>query len=203
MRDTPAMLRELKVVAQRPGRSWALPEWPTLLGDKHGWEHTLPSMGQIVIEHCTDAAVIADIHQAAVSVAYRPFFPGSPLPTAAELREEWMSALADPTAVALLATVDGHPAGSILTRADRQFPAGELHALHVLPEEWGHGIGSALHDGALDVLAGAGYDTAWLWVLAANDRARRMYERRGWTPRADIARDYLGVQELRYSRPLP
>jgi GNAT superfamily N-acetyltransferase len=160
-------------------------------------------MGQLVIRHCNDAAVIADIHWATVSVAYRLFFPGRPMPSAGELREEWVSALADPTAVALLATVDGRPAGSVLARADRQFPAGELHALHVLPSQWGHGIGSALHDGALELLAGAGYDTAWLWVIAANDRARRIYERRGWTPRSDIAQDYLGAQELRYSRPLP
>jgi hypothetical protein len=27
-----------------------------------------------------------------------------------------------------------------------------------------------------------------------------MYEHRGWTPCADTIRDYLGVQELRYSR---
>lgn len=90
-----------------------------------------------------------------------------------------------------------------MARADRQFPGGELHALHVLPSMWGHGIGSALHDGALAVLAGAGYDTAWLWVIGANARARRMYERRGWTARAEIAQDYKGVQELRYSRQLP
>jgi hypothetical protein len=63
-------------------------------------------MGRIAIQRCTDAATIAAIHQAAVSVAYRPFFSGSPPPTAAELCREWMSALADPTAVALLATVD-------------------------------------------------------------------------------------------------
>ena len=66
-----------------------------------------------------------------------------------------------------------------------------------------HGIGSALHDGAIDLLAVGGCDTAWLWVLAANDRARRMYEHRGWTSCANTIRDYLGVQELRYSRPLP
>jgi GNAT superfamily N-acetyltransferase len=160
-------------------------------------------MGRIAIQRCTDAATIAAIHQAAVSVAYRPFFSGSPPPTAAELCREWMSALADPTAVALLATVDRRPAGSVLIRADGQACGGELHALHVLPEQWGHGIGSALHDGAIDLLAGGGYDTAWLWVLAANDRARRMYEHRGWTPCADTIRDYLGVQELRYSRLLP
>jgi GNAT superfamily N-acetyltransferase len=93
-------------------------------------------------------------HDNQVSVAYRPFFSGSPPPTAAELCREWMSALADPTAVALLATVDRRPAGSVLIRADRQAYGGELHALHVLPEQWGHGIGSALHDGAIDLLAG-------------------------------------------------
>lgn len=160
-------------------------------------------MGQIAIRHCADASVVAEIHRAAVSAAYRPFFPDSAPPTAAELCEEWAAALADPTAVVLLATVDGHPAGSVMARADRQFPGGELHALHVLPSMWGHGIGSALHDGALAVLAGAGYDTAWLWVIGANARARRMYERRGWTARAEIAQDYKGVQELRYSRQLP
>jgi hypothetical protein len=53
------------------------------------------------------------------------------------------------------------------------------------------------------LLAGGGYATAWFWVLAANDRARRMDERRGWTPSADTIRDYLGVRELRHSRPLP
>jgi GNAT superfamily N-acetyltransferase len=160
-------------------------------------------MGEVIIERCTDAVVCARIHAAAVAVGYRPFFPvDSPPPTADQLAGEWDTRLADPTAVALLATVDGRPAGSVIARADKRFPGGEMAALHVLPEEWGRRIGSALHDAALDQLAGAGYKTAWLWVLAANDRARRMYERRGWTPRTDIVQQYLGVPELRYSRPL-
>jgi GNAT superfamily N-acetyltransferase len=159
-------------------------------------------VGQLVIQHSADAAVMAAIHLAAVSVAYRPFFPGRPAPTTAELDEEWTAALADPTATALLAVVGGHPVGSVLIRADQQFPGGELHGLHVLPAKWGHGIGTALHDGALELLTAAGYDMAWLWEVAANDRARRMYERRGWTARPGIAQDYLGARELRYSRPL-
>ncbi|HEV3381918.1 MAG TPA: GNAT family N-acetyltransferase [Trebonia sp.] len=160
-------------------------------------------MDEVVIQRSADAAVLAEIHAAAVAVAYRPFFPAdSPPPAASQLREEWTSKLADPTAVALLATVDGRPAGMVLARADRRFPGGEMAGLHVLPAQWGKRIGSALHDVALDVLSHAGYDTAWLWVLAANDRARRMYERRGWSPRADIAQNYLGVPELRYLRPL-
>jgi GNAT superfamily N-acetyltransferase len=159
--------------------------------------------GHIEIRTCTDAALIAEIHLAAVEVAYRPFFPGSHPPTAAELHDEWVRALADPTAVALVAIEAGRPAGSVMTRASTHMPAGELHALHVVPAAWGRGIGSRLHDHALELLAGDGYDTACLWVLAANDRARRMYERRGWTARADTARNYRGAQTLAYTRPLP
>lgn len=160
-------------------------------------------MDRLALERCTDAGVLARIHAATVAVAYRPFFPaGSTPPTADELTEEWVSRLADPTAVALLATVDGQPAGSVVARADRRFPGGELAALHVLPSQWGKRIGSVLHDAALDLLTGAGHDMAWLWVLAANDRARRMYERRGWTARPDTMKDYHGARELRYFRPL-
>jgi GNAT superfamily N-acetyltransferase len=161
-------------------------------------------MSEVVIERCADADVIARIHAATVRVAYRSFFPPeSPPPTAAELREQWVSRLADPTAVALLATVAGRPAGAVLTRADARCHGGELAALHVLPVEWGQRIGSRLHDAALATLAATGYPTAWLWVISVNARARRMYERRGWTPRPDISQDYLGVPEIRYSRPLP
>lgn len=160
-------------------------------------------MGQIVIQRGADAAVFAGIHAATVAVAYRPFFPAdSTPPTADQLTGEWVSRLADPTAVALLAIEDGRPVGSVVARADRQLPGGEMAALHVLPTAWGKRIGSALHDAALDLLRGAGHDTAWLWVLAANDRARRMYERRGWIARPDTVKDYLGVPELRYFRSL-
>lgn len=159
-------------------------------------------MAEVVIERCADAGTIAEIHAATVAEAYRPYFPPPP-PTAVDLHEEWAKALSDPTATAFVATVGGRAVGSVLARADRQFPAGELHALHVLPSEWGRGLGSQLHDIALETLAEAGYDTAWLWVIAANDRARRMYERWGWTPHPDITQDYLGVPDIRYSRPLP
>jgi GNAT superfamily N-acetyltransferase len=160
-------------------------------------------MGQVSIERCTDATAIARIHAGTVGVAYRAFFPAeSPPPTAAELCDQWTARLADSTAAALLATVDGRPVGSVLTRADAQFPGGELAALHVLPPEWGQRIGSELHDAALAELAKAGHETAWLWVISANERARRMYERRGWTPRADITQHYLGIPEIRYSHPL-
>ena len=89
-------------------------------------------MGQIAVARCSDALVIAELHAATVSVAYREFFPDSPPPTAASLAEVWASRLTDPTAVALVATRDGRPVGSVLTRADPDFPEGQLAGLHVL-----------------------------------------------------------------------
>jgi GNAT superfamily N-acetyltransferase len=59
------------------------------------------------------------------------------------------------------------------------FSPGWLNALYVLPDEWGTGIGSGLHDEAVEALRRLGPE-ARLWVLEQNARARRFYEQRGW-----------------------
>ncbi len=56
-----------------------------------------------------------------------------------------------------------------------------LEALYVLPHAWGTDVAGRLHDAALQALATAGVGLARLWVLEENARARRFYERRGWT----------------------
>jgi GNAT superfamily N-acetyltransferase len=68
----------------------------------------------------------------------------------------------------------------------------------VLSSEWGKGIGSGLHDAALAVLSEAGYRDAGLWVIAGNDRARRLYERRGWVRCPGVEQQAYGVTEVRY-----
>lgn len=55
-----------------------------------------------------------------------------------------------------------------------------LDALYVVPACWGAGVAPALHDGALEEVAALGATRCHLWVLEANARARRYYERRGW-----------------------
>jgi ribosomal protein S18 acetylase RimI-like enzyme len=156
----------------------------------------------LVIAPCADAGVIAALHHAAVTFAYRGFFPDSPPPTAADLRAIWVTRLADPTAAVLLASRDGQPAGSVMARADPGFGEGQIAGLHVLPSQWGQGVGGALHDAALTVLAAAGHRTAGLWVIAANQRARRMYERRGWVLLPGVEQEDYGVTEVRYRREL-
>ncbi len=51
-------------------------------------------------------------------------------------------------------------------------------------------------------MAGQGYRRATLWVLEANQRARRFYEARGWTPDGTSKIDDRGsfqLHEVRYS----
>jgi GNAT superfamily N-acetyltransferase len=82
---------------------------------------------------------------------------------------------------------------------------GEIGAIYLEPESIGHGIGRLLMDGAVAGLAGFGYADATLWVLDANLRARKFYERAGWAPDGavltDDSRGFL-IRELRYRRPL-
>lgn len=59
---------------------------------------------------------------------------------------------------------------------------GELYALYVHPERIGTGAGRALMEAALNVGRRRGHPELTLWVLADNTRARRFYEKAGFTP---------------------
>ena len=78
----------------------------------------------------------------------------------------------------------------------------ELYALYVRPDWWSTGTGRALMERVLARTSGTGYLFITLWVLRDNRRARRFYERAGFT--SDGATNVLdrlgGVTELRYRR---
>jgi ribosomal protein S18 acetylase RimI-like enzyme len=57
-----------------------------------------------------------------------------------------------------------------------------IAAVFVNPAYWGQGIGGRVIDALLDEAAERGYTTAQLWTAAGNDRALRLYERRGFAP---------------------
>jgi len=58
---------------------------------------------------------------------------------------------------------------------------GELYTLYVDPSAWGGGLGLALLEEAVGELERGGFARATLWALHSNARARRFYERHGWT----------------------
>jgi GNAT superfamily N-acetyltransferase len=82
---------------------------------------------------------------------------------------------------------------------------GELQSLYVVPAEWGSGAGGRLHEAALDGMRALGARHATLWVVEANTRARRFYERQGWEPDGETKQTKLSdldLTELRYRRVL-
>jgi GNAT superfamily N-acetyltransferase len=74
----------------------------------------------------------------------------------------------------------------------------QLAAIHVDPEHVGTGVGRLLMVDALEHLG----DRPVLWVLERNDRARRFYERGGWTFDGTTRDEMLGgveTHQLRYA----
>jgi L-amino acid N-acyltransferase YncA len=78
---------------------------------------------------------------------------------------------------------------------------GEVHSIYLAPEAWARGLGRGLLAVAVDDLHERGFAPLVLWVIEANVRGRRFYERAGWRPdgaRQPIDFDGVPVDEIRY-----
>ena len=103
-----------------------------------------------------------------------------------------------PDARIWVAEADGEIVGlAVARRIDATMV--ELKDLYVAPRAWGTGVARALMDEALASLGD--FDVANLWVVEANARARRFYEREGWRPDGATRATPFGAGELRYARP--
>ena len=74
-----------------------------------------------------------------------------------------------------VAVVSGEVVGLTMVVAD------ELEQIYVAARLRGLGVADALITDAERRIRAAGHDRAWLAVVPGNARARRFYERRGWT----------------------
>lgn len=152
----------------------------------------------------SDAAALAELHATTVGIAYKGIFPAdAPAPTAAGLIDAWRRELADPRGEVHVARHDDMVVGSVACGPDDSVPAGySLRRLHVHPDHQGQGLGSVLHDRVLASATSAKVARLQLWVLEANERARRMYERRGWVlvPGPTFANDPPHIVDVLYER---
>jgi RimJ/RimL family protein N-acetyltransferase len=95
------------------------------------------------------------------------------------------------------AELDGEIVGvAVYARADAE--TGELRALYVVPEAWGTGAAQELMNAALAAMQSGGQRLAILWVAEENARARRFYEREGWTADGVTRETPLGPSGARY-----
>lgn len=91
------------------------------------------------------------------------------------------------------------------SRDDLMVDSGEIWSLYVDPPYWGAGVSQALLAAGCNRLSRVGHKGAFLWVLATNVRARRFYERSGWTTYGVQQMIALGSEQLpqvRYVVPL-
>jgi ribosomal protein S18 acetylase RimI-like enzyme len=76
---------------------------------------------------------------------------------------------------ATVVDVDGEVAGFVIREAD------EIEQVYVHAAHRGSGVADALMADAEARIRAAGHERAWLAVVGGNLRARRFYERHGWT----------------------
>lgn len=152
-----------------------------------------------------DAHAIATVLVASWRTAYQGLMPDEVLAgLSIPAREQfWFDVLSapPPRTTTLLATMGATvlgfaSSGPPLVAEDSDPATGDLYAIYVDPDVWGHGVGAQLHATALRRLRSGGFDRAGLWVLEGNERALRFYRREGWIDagRSRIDADLIGVE---------
>jgi ribosomal protein S18 acetylase RimI-like enzyme len=160
-----------------------------------------------------DAAAIAEVHVASWRWAYDGLLPASVLDElSVDDRAEWWRSAFGRWDGRVIVAVDGR--GNVVgfasvgaTGDDDDPPAGtgQLFAIYVVPAVAGTGTGRALLDRAESILRERDFGRATLWVLETNERARRFYERHGWSwdgTRGEHRFDCGNQPIVRYARPL-
>ena len=144
----------------------------------------------------SDAAEIAAVHVRTWQAAYQNVFGTERLAGLDTPRRiaGWTRALEEGESI-FVADDDGSVVGFVALGAC------EVRAIYALPEAWGSGAGPDLMRAAIAQLRDDGCVEAFLWVLEDNPRARRFYEREGWS--LDGGRregEHLGLEtaEMRY-----
>lgn len=160
-----------------------------------------------------DAAALGRLHVRAWQATYRGVMPQDFLDglDPAEFGDRWARSFvrSRPGASRLVVCADpGDPVGFALVGpvhdSDTSGPGlGELYAINLDPDAWGHGLGRELLAAATAELARLGFSEMVLWVATANSRARRFYEAAGWSADGgERTDDSLGpaIDEVRYCR---
>jgi RimJ/RimL family protein N-acetyltransferase len=125
-----------------------------------------------------DLPAIVDVQEEGARVALAHIFPQDvhPFPRAA-IRERWARHVASPEVGVHVVVRDGRTIdGFAAVRGN------ELLHFGTAIGTWGTGLAVAVHEELLECLRRAGEPVARLRVFEENHRARRFYEKTGWTP---------------------
>lgn len=159
----------------------------------------------------TDSIAIARLHVAAWQVAYHGLLPEHYLDglSDSEWEKTWAMRLSKPEVKAAVLVAEEH--GAILGFAnvgpgrdpDTTLRTGEIRSIYLHPHSQRRGLGTRLHDHAMQALARHGFRHATLWVLASNRPARSFYEKLAWTVDGHTKIDHRAdvvMPQVRYER---
>jgi ribosomal protein S18 acetylase RimI-like enzyme len=156
-----------------------------------------------------DVLSLASLHAASWRTAYRGIFPDPYLDAVSteERRPKWERELADAESRVFVMDQAGTMLGLLAIGPARDpddlgHPeVWSVYNLHVAPDHRSGGLGRQLMAQAIDVAASHGAAVLTLWVLAANQGARRFYERCGYALDGRTRAESFGgamVDEVRY-----
>jgi len=134
-----------------------------------------------------DAPTIAAVHVSSWRWAYRDQLPQETLDSldVSEREDRWSRIIPSEGQIVLVATdgdaVVGFAHAAATDDDDVRPGTAQLFAIYLEERVAGTGVGRALLARATDEMGRTGFVRATLWVLETNDRARRFYERAGWT----------------------
>ena len=154
----------------------------------------------------SDADALARIHVETWRVAYRGMLPDDYLDSLrVEPRIGWWRRFLRDGATVYVAEEAREVVGFCSVGSSQDEGWGEVFAIYVHPSRWDEGHGGGLLDAGEGSLRDGGFSRALLWVLESNARARRFYERRGWSLGKPFRVEEIGgvqVGEVRYQTEL-
>jgi putative acetyltransferase len=134
-----------------------------------------------------DAPTVADIWHAGWHDAHPGHVPDglTARRTLEAFHDRAPARVADTTVV----EVEGEVAGFIMVVDD------EVEQVYVGDGYRGSGLADLLLDEAERQVAAGGHDVGWLAVVVGNKRARRFYEKRGWSDDGDLPYEVTALDE--------
>ena len=158
-----------------------------------------------------NAKAIAQVHVASWQSAYRGTMPDSVLDqlSVAKWTEDWKVRLQPSERLTFILEADGKIQGwaSIgpCRDDDREQNSGEVYGIYLDPSYWSRQLGAMLYQRTETGMRASGFTESRLWVLEANERGRRFYEKAGYVHDGHtkcIEREGAELIELRYKKSL-
>jgi ribosomal protein S18 acetylase RimI-like enzyme len=149
-----------------------------------------------------DWETLREIRLAALAEA--PYAFGSSYEREAVFTEEQWRGRLESRAITFFAELETEPAPAGIAGVYEENGRADLVSMWVRPGARGRGVADALVTAAADWAKAHGNDALYLWVTESNERARKLYDRCGFTPtgqRQPLPSD-PSLPEIRMRRPL-